>query len=228
MRYRNRLFSAGALFLMAACSALPQQFNEAKKDPDLACSTYRPDPAQVTSAASKEIASITCDGSHGCVSTNVESIEYENKGASVNSMGWLMCPAVAKLPLGKKVHGIVNLYLLPQESSLRFTWASDHDSILALRSPDEVKRDQTTTKCTDSASAFSFAATFRDTGISPQETLARMKAPAFRRGFPDAALKEIINMVYFDPDLSRWSASRIYSAVSHDCLAPRQQFAPLQ
>ncbi|MCA7962524.1 hypothetical protein LGM54_06100 [Burkholderia cenocepacia] len=88
--------------------------------------------------------------------------------------------------------------------------------------------DDVAAKCTDTASAFSFAATFRDTGISPQETLTRMKAPAFRRGFPDAALKEVINMVYFDPDLSRWPAGRVYSAVAHDCLAPRQQFAPLE
>lgn len=88
--------------------------------------------------------------------------------------------------------------------------------------------DDITAKCTDSASAFSFAATFRDTGISPQETLTRMKAPSLRRGFPDGALKEIINLVYFDPDLSRWPASRIFSAVSRDCMFPQQQFAPLQ
>ncbi|VWD20499.1 hypothetical protein [Burkholderia contaminans] len=88
--------------------------------------------------------------------------------------------------------------------------------------------DDVAAKCTDTASAFSFAATFRDTGISPQETLARMKMPAFRRGFPDAALKEVINMVYFDPDLSRWPAASVYSAVARDCMMPRQQFAPLE
>ncbi|MBU9228228.1 hypothetical protein [Burkholderia multivorans] len=88
--------------------------------------------------------------------------------------------------------------------------------------------DDVAAKCTDTASAFSFAATFRDTGISPQETLTRMKAPAFRRGFPEGALKEIINLVYFDPDLSRWPADRVYSAVAQDCMAPQKQFAPLQ
>ncbi|MBR8025206.1 hypothetical protein KDX27_40610 [Burkholderia cenocepacia] len=89
--------------------------------------------------------------------------------------------------------------------------------------PDDVAKE-----CTDSASAFSFAATFRDTGISPQDTLTRMKAPAFRRGFPDGALKEIINLIYFDPDLSRWPPSRIYSVLVRDCMFPKRQFAPLQ
>ncbi|WP_175785531.1 hypothetical protein [Burkholderia ambifaria] len=88
--------------------------------------------------------------------------------------------------------------------------------------------DDVAAQCTDSASAFSFAATFRDTGISPQDTLTRMKAPAFRRGFPDGALKEIINMVYFDPDLSRWPPSRIYSALVNDCMFPKKQFAPFR
>jgi hypothetical protein len=55
-----------------------------------------------------------------------------------------------------------------------------------------------------------------------------MKAPAFRRGFPDGALKEIINMVYFDPDLSRWPPSRIYSALVNDCMFPKKQFAPFR
>ncbi|MBR8201669.1 hypothetical protein [Burkholderia vietnamiensis] len=88
--------------------------------------------------------------------------------------------------------------------------------------------DDVAAKCTDSASVFSFAATFRDTGISPQETLTRMKAPAFRRGFPDGALKEIINLVYFDPDLARWPAGRIYAVVSRDCMLPRQTVTPPQ
>ncbi|SAJ96631.1 hypothetical protein UA18_03464 [Burkholderia multivorans] len=88
--------------------------------------------------------------------------------------------------------------------------------------------DDVAAKCTDTASAFSFAATFRDTGISPQETLTRMKAPAFRRGFPEGALKEIINLVYFNPDLSRWPAGRIYAVVSRDCMLPRQTAVPLR
>ncbi|MGU7839418.1 hypothetical protein ACV22V_08125 [Burkholderia sp. AW33-5] len=88
--------------------------------------------------------------------------------------------------------------------------------------------DDVATKCTDSASAFSFAATFRDTGISPQETLTRMKAPAFRRGLPDGALKEVINLVYFDPDLSRWRPDRIYAVVSRDCMFPKQHLEPLR
>ncbi|KWF29891.1 hypothetical protein [Burkholderia pseudomultivorans] len=88
--------------------------------------------------------------------------------------------------------------------------------------------DDVAAKCTDSASVFSFAATFRDTGISPQDTFARMKAPAFRRSVPDDALKEIINLVYFDPDLSRWPASHIYAVVSRECLLPRRAAAPLQ
>ncbi|MCA8335240.1 hypothetical protein LGM81_05730 [Burkholderia multivorans] len=88
--------------------------------------------------------------------------------------------------------------------------------------------DEVAAKCTDSASAFSFAATFRDTGISPQDTLVRMKAPAFRRGFPDGALKEIINLVYFDPDLSRWPPHRIYSVLVNECMFPKKQFTPLQ
>lgn len=88
--------------------------------------------------------------------------------------------------------------------------------------------DDVAAECTASASAFSFAATFRDTGISPQDTLIRMKAPAFRRGFPDGALKEIINLVYFDPDLSHWPPNRIYSMLVRDCMLPKKQFSPLQ
>ncbi len=88
--------------------------------------------------------------------------------------------------------------------------------------------DDVAAKCTDSSSAFSFAATFRDTGIAPQDTLTRMKAPAFRRGLPDGALKEIVNLVYFDPDLSRWPPGRIYAVVSRDCMLPRQTAVPLQ
>lgn len=45
---------------------------------------------------------------------------------------------------------------------------------------------------------------------------------------PEGALKEIINAVYFDPDLSRMSAREVYSAVVNSCMFPPKQYTPLK
>ncbi|MCM2546167.1 hypothetical protein ACVCII_04175 [Burkholderia glumae] len=88
--------------------------------------------------------------------------------------------------------------------------------------------DEQISNCTTSATVFSFAATFRDTGVSPQQNLQQMRMPQFRRGMPEGALKEIINAVYFDPDLSRMSAREVYSAVVNSCMFPPKQYTPLK
>ncbi|WP_186263323.1 hypothetical protein [Burkholderia gladioli] len=88
--------------------------------------------------------------------------------------------------------------------------------------------DEQISSCTTSATVFSFAATFRDTGVSPQQNLQQLKMPQFRRGMPEGALKEIINAVYFDPDLSQMPAREVYSAVVNSCMFPPKQYTPLK
>jgi hypothetical protein len=84
------------------------------------------------------------------------------------------------------------------------------------------------TECTNEAVVFNFAAMFRDTGISPQQTLSKMRAqPSLMKGFPDGLVKNIIDVVYFDPDASKIPYGQMYSAIVHSCMSRPKKFQPL-
>jgi len=99
---------------------------------------------------------------------------------------------------------------------------------LALAIPVVASAQQNTQQCTDQAAVFNFAAMYRDTGISPQQTLSRMNAqPSMMRGFPDELVKNIIDVVYFDPEASRVPYGRMYSEIVRSCMFPKKAYQPL-
>jgi hypothetical protein len=83
-------------------------------------------------------------------------------------------------------------------------------------------------ECTDEAVVFNFAAMFRDTGMSPQQTLTKMHAqPSMMRGLSDDLVKNIINVVYFDHDASQIPYGRMYSEVANSCMSSKKTYQPL-
>ena len=99
---------------------------------------------------------------------------------------------------------------------------------IAIVIPVTASAQQSAAECTNEAVVFNFAATFRDTGMSPQQALASMRAqPSMLRGFSDDLVKNIVDVVYFDPDASRIPHGQMYSAIVRSCMFPPKTYQPL-
>ncbi|MCA8335207.1 hypothetical protein LGM81_05560 [Burkholderia multivorans] len=97
----------------------------------------------------------------------------------------------------------------------------------ALISLSGIAWSATSFECSIVASMYNYAASYRDTGISPQDTSAKIKDM-----FPSRQkfLKGVVNQVYFDPDVSQLSAHEIVSSVMHECINPSKakSFSPVE
>jgi hypothetical protein len=78
--------------------------------------------------------------------------------------------------------------------------------------------------CTIEAQAFQFAASYRDSGLSPQQTLSAMSAT---KDVPQKALKGLINTVYFDSNFQGAGGEPLFNQVYQACLYPNGRFQPL-
>jgi hypothetical protein len=81
--------------------------------------------------------------------------------------------------------------------------------------------------CLQDTSYFNYAATYRDMNLSPQEAYARMR-PMITPSHPAQYVKNVINIVYFDPDISSMSPEQIIKVVTEDCVHPRRAYAPVE
>lgn len=83
--------------------------------------------------------------------------------------------------------------------------------------------------CTREAAVFAIAASYRDNGLSPQQTWERIRPPAKAAyDFPEDVVKDIINTVYFDPEARQVPSRRMMNQVLGDCMNPPKAFMPLR
>jgi len=81
--------------------------------------------------------------------------------------------------------------------------------------------------CSSKAGAYMTAAMWRDAGVSPQETLARMRNAIEEHLVTEAFLKNAINNLYFDPGFSHAGGQGLYDQLYSYCMNPKS-FTPLK
>lgn len=96
----------------------------------------------------------------------------------------------------------------------------------ALLFPVAASAQQTLQDCLNDVNYFNYAASYRDEGLSPQDTFARMKRMA-NDDHPEQYIKGVINVVFFDPDVSRMTAVQISRSITHECVSPKKTYQPL-
>lgn len=79
--------------------------------------------------------------------------------------------------------------------------------------------------CVIEAQAFQYAASYRDSGLSPQQTLGSMSAS---KDVPQKSLKGIINTVYFDSNFVGAGGQPLFNQVYEACLYPKGRYQPLK
>ena len=84
--------------------------------------------------------------------------------------------------------------------------------------------------CWTEATGYMLAASYRDSGFSPQSAVGYLKAAMLQRKPtpPDRWLKKTINMVYFDNSFQGVGSNAMFTAVLQDCLHPDSGYKPLK
>lgn len=84
------------------------------------------------------------------------------------------------------------------------------------------------TRCITEATAISTAASYRDTGRSPQDAFSTMKDSYAHDGVSIEWVKATINAVYFDPELRGARGDVLRRQYLDECANPRDGFRPLE
>lgn len=83
------------------------------------------------------------------------------------------------------------------------------------------------TKCITEAAAISTAASYRDTGRSPQDAFSTMKDNYTHDGVSVEWVKATINAVYFDPELRGARGDVLRRQYLEECANPSSGYRPL-
>jgi hypothetical protein len=82
--------------------------------------------------------------------------------------------------------------------------------------------------CLQLSEVWTFSASAHEIGKSPQEALAYVRSAPNLDKFPADQMKNIINNVFFNPDLQGISSNNFYDQVMSSCLNPPPQYEPLK
>lgn len=79
--------------------------------------------------------------------------------------------------------------------------------------------------CLLEAQVFQYAASYRDSGMSPQQAFGNISA---MQGVPKQSAKGIINTVYFDSNFTGTGGQALFNQIYEACLYPKGRYQPLQ
>ncbi|WP_430229737.1 hypothetical protein [Paraburkholderia tropica] len=100
-------------------------------------------------------------------------------------------------------------------------------AIRAYQNSTAVQEQQRKTNlCLREGAIYQSAASMRDSGMPPQQTL-RTLSPMEQHGISEEFVKHAINQVYFDPELTNAGGPALGHQVANLCLHPNGTFTPL-
>jgi hypothetical protein len=93
-------------------------------------------------------------------------------------------------------------------------------------SPAVQEQQRKTNLCLREGAIYQSAASMRDSGMPPQQTLRTLSSME-QQGIDETFVKHAINQVYFDPGLTNAGGPALGHQVANLCLHPNGAFTPL-